>query len=191
MGTKKENYGLELGEIAYSKEFPDMLADETVLTILWALVGGEPVSFAVIEDMAGDRLERGASVDSFPHPHTFTVYGAFHGKVEPWQVQLADLEAKKQFSFTAKSLAKAELVLFDKVQEICDVIEAGGSKNASMTAKVRKWKALTNIELLFKEGSTFNSCQVKEDEYEGDLVLTKKSKRRKGKATGFALLAAQ
>lgn len=189
MSTKKVNYGLEEGEIVYSKEFPDMMADGSVLTILWSLVAGEPVSFAVIEDMAGDKLERGASVDSFPHPHTFTVYGAFHGKVEPWQVQLADLEAKKQFSFVAKSLAKAELVLFDKVQEICDVIEQGGEKNASVMAKVRKWKLLSNIELLFKKGATFNSCQVKEDE--GDFVLTKKSKRRKGKVTGFALLAAQ
>lgn len=142
---------MEEGEFLPSKGIPDTLEDGRVMTVYWTVLNGKVFTFVEVEDLLGDtQMYSGdnAEIEGECY-HAFYLYGVFHGKVYPWQVELADLTPKLQRVCKAKSGAQAECNLFEKAQSLMDTIAAAECKGASASAKVAAWKVLTHIERLF------------------------------------------
>ena len=137
-------------ELHPSKETPDILESGDVMTIYWTLINGEPFSFVTIEETFSEGLV--PEGDSFKVPHTFRMYGALYGKVYPWQVDLADLDNSRIVAVVkAKSLAAAQVLLFEKAESVIETVSAGKSQNATVTQKIAAWKVLRHIEALYDE----------------------------------------
>lgn len=142
---------MEEGEFLPSKGIPDTLEDGRVMTVYWTVLNGKVFTFVEVEDLLGDtQMYSGDNAEiEGERYHAFYLYGVFHGKVYPWQVELADLTPKLQRVCKAKSGAQAECNLFEKAQSLMDTIAAAECKGASASAKVAAWKVLTHIERLF------------------------------------------
>ena len=134
-----------------SKDVPDVLENGDVMTIYWTLINGEPYSFVTIEEVYGDEpVDEG---EMFAKPHAFRLYGAIYGKIYPWQVDLADLDGKSRILAIckAKSLPAAQVLLFEKADEVMETIANGKKEGASLLQKTAAWKVLRHIEALYDE----------------------------------------
>ena len=142
---------MEEGEFLPSKEIPDLLEDGQVMSVYWTLQHGEVYSFVMLEDRKGDSqyYSGNNAEDEGDKFHIFSLYGALHGKVYPWQVELADLSPKLQRVCKARSGAQAELLLFEKAQSIMDAIAASKKEEATAAEKIAAWKQVTHIENLY------------------------------------------
>ena len=136
-------------ELHPSKDIPDLLENGNVMTIYWTLINGEPFSFVSIEDTYGDDDGDG---ETYSRPHTFELYGALYGKVYPWQVDLADLDKSRIVAIVkASSLASAQIQLFEKADEVMEIISVGRRADATRQQKSAAWKFLRHIEMLYDE----------------------------------------
>ena len=126
---------LEEGEFNPSKDIPDVLEDGRIMTVYWTLQGGEMYTFVQIQMSEGN---------------VFALYGAIHGKIYPWQIELASLERRLLCIVKATNEAKAQIKLFEKAQEVCDQIVAAKKPSATKAQKILGWKNVSHIENLYQ-----------------------------------------
>ena len=101
---------MEEGEFLPSKDIPDVLDDGQVMTVYWTVLGKKVYTFVALEDLLGDQQPySGLAELSGSKPHIFKLYGVIHGKVYPWQMELAALDESRLLrTCKARSGAEAE-----------------------------------------------------------------------------------
>ena len=139
---------MEEGEFHPSKDVPDYLEDGRIMTVYWTVQGGDVYTFVSIEDAHQKPILEELD-EEYTKPRNFYLYGALHDKVYPWQIELADLSPKLQMVVKSRSLAEAQVKMFDKAQSICDAILAAKKPSATMAQKMLGWKSVAHIENLF------------------------------------------
>ena len=138
---------MEEGEFHPNKDVPDILEDGSIMTTYWTVLGENVYTFVTLEK--GSNGEILDAEDITENSRLFYLYGALHGKVYPWQIELADLSSRLQCVVKANSIASAQVKLFDKAEQVMETIAASQRENATVKDKVAAWKNLAYIESLF------------------------------------------
>ena len=142
---------VEEGEFLPSKEFPDIMPDNSVLHTYWTMQEGKVYTFCIQE----------AAENKEGHIGSYSLYGFLHGKIYPWQLEFANLQKVFRGICRANSYEKAEVVLFDEAQNAMDAILAASKKEASAFVKANGWKLVRYVEAIYDtdklSASWFNS----------------------------------
>ena len=137
---------MEEGEFLPSKDIPDIIDDAHIMTTYWTILNSSIYTFVVIEYTGDDEVYFSLNNDDNTHhchPHTFFLYGALCGKLYPWQIlELVDISSRLQCIVKAKSLAAAEVRLFEKAQSVMEAIKKAKSAKATPMEKITGWKML-------------------------------------------------